>query len=91
MTRKSLTCKAVAVQQSERRLEPDVALGHFWASRPPRNVQFDHRHTATLLAGKDFHFSVLDDAWIERFLEHLFVTGALPRTRATKPMQGDPS
>ncbi|WP_278937900.1 AMP-binding protein [Pseudomonas helleri] len=78
-------------QQSERRLEPDVALGHFWASRPPRNVQFDHRHTVTLLAGKDFHFSALDDAWVERFLEHLFVTGALPRTSATKPMQGDPS
>lgn len=75
-------------QQSGRLLEADVALGHFWASRPPRNVQFDHQHTVALLAGKGIGFSTLDDAWIERFLEHLFMTCALPRPSEPQPMQG---
>lgn len=64
--------------QSGRLQEPDVALGHFWASRPARNVQFDHQRTLTLLGEKGLGFTALDDAWLDRFLEHLVGAGVLP-------------
>ncbi|MGF6095692.1 AMP-binding protein [Pseudomonas sp. 18175] len=70
-------------QQSGQMQDAEVALGHFWASRPPRNVQFDHQNTLALLADKGMRFSALDEAWLDRFLDHLFASGALPR-----PQQG---
>lgn len=64
--------------QSGRLQEPDVALGHFWASRPARNVQFDHQRTLTLLNEKGLGFTALDDAWLDHFLGHLIDAGTLP-------------
>ncbi|WP_070106610.1 non-ribosomal peptide synthetase [Burkholderia plantarii] len=55
----------------------DVALGYFWASRPARNVRFDHSRTLRLLERTGCRFERPRREWLRRFLTHLIETGAL--------------
>ena len=55
----------------------DVALGYFWASRPARNVRFDHSRTLRLLERAGCRFERPGREWLRRFLAHLIDTGAL--------------
>lgn len=60
----------------------DIALGYFWASRPPRGVKFDHSKTLRLLDDLNCGFERPTRNWLRTFMEHLLNTGALPRQSA---------
>lgn len=57
--------------------DPIIRLGHFWARRQPRNVQYDHRQTEALLHKLGCSFHPLDDNWRTNFLRDLIERGIL--------------
>jgi amino acid adenylation domain-containing protein/thioester reductase-like protein len=54
-----------------------ISLAHFWASRPERNVRFDHSHTQRTLAGLGVQFPSLDHAWLTRYFRGLVRQGVI--------------
>ncbi|MCS0639794.1 amino acid adenylation domain-containing protein [Streptomyces sp. LP05-1] len=61
--------------------DEQIALAHFWASRPERNVRYDHGRTRRLLAHLDVEFPALDRAWLRDWLTGLIDQGELRFTR----------
>jgi amino acid adenylation domain-containing protein/thioester reductase-like protein len=57
-----------------------ISLAHFWASRPGRNVRFDHSRTQRTLAGLGVQFPSLDRAWLTRYFRGLVRQGAISPT-----------
>ncbi|MFE5812744.1 amino acid adenylation domain-containing protein [Streptomyces sp. NPDC056479] len=58
--------------------DEQIALAHFWASRPERNVRYDHTRTRRLLARLDVSFPAPDRTWLHAWLTGLIDRGALP-------------
>ncbi|BBJ46887.1 hypothetical protein SSPO_096050 [Streptomyces antimycoticus] len=58
--------------------DEQIALAHFWASRPERNVRYDHSRTRRLLARLDVSFPAPDRAWLHAWLTGLIDQGDLP-------------
>jgi thioester reductase-like protein len=56
-----------------------IRLGHFWASRRPRNLRFDHTRTRRLLADLGVTFGPLDREWLRRHITHLADEGHFER------------
>jgi amino acid adenylation domain-containing protein/thioester reductase-like protein len=54
-----------------------VSLGHFWASRPDRNVRYDNTRSNRLLARLGVEFSAPDRAWLCRYFAGLIEHGDL--------------
>ncbi|MDM4719734.1 SDR family oxidoreductase [Micromonospora sp. WMMA1363] len=52
-----------------------VALAHFWASRPERNVRYDHSRTRRTLSGLGVEFPASDRAWLRGYLTGLIRAG----------------
>ncbi|MFE3828879.1 amino acid adenylation domain-containing protein [Streptomyces sp. NPDC059092] len=59
--------------------DEQIALAHFWASRPERNVRYDHSRTRRLLARLDVSFPAPDRTWLHAWLTGLIDRGELPR------------
>lgn len=55
-----------------------IALAHFWASRPERNVRYDHRRTRRLLTRLDVLFPAPGRTWLHAWLTGLIDRGELP-------------
>ncbi|MFE4574402.1 amino acid adenylation domain-containing protein [Streptomyces chartreusis] len=58
--------------------DEQIALAHFWASRPERNVLYDHSRTRRLLARLDVSFPAPDRRWLHAWLTGLIDQGELP-------------
>ncbi|MFE1173092.1 amino acid adenylation domain-containing protein [Streptomyces sp. NPDC058773] len=58
--------------------DEQIALAHFWASRPDRNVRYDHSRTRRLLARLDVSFPAPDRSWLHVWLTGLIDQGELP-------------
>ncbi|MFG1664107.1 amino acid adenylation domain-containing protein [Streptomyces sp. Y7] len=58
--------------------DEQIALAHFWANRPERNVRYDHSRTRRLLARLDVSFPAPDRTWLHAWLTGLIDQGELP-------------
>ncbi|MEU9197835.1 amino acid adenylation domain-containing protein [Streptomyces hundungensis] len=58
--------------------DEQIALAHFWAVRPERNVRYDHTRTRGLLAELGVEFAPLDRAWLRAYLGGLVEQGQIP-------------
>jgi thioester reductase-like protein len=54
-----------------------ISLAHFWASRPERNVRYDHSRTQRLLAELGVEFPSLDRDWLDRYIGGLVRQGVI--------------
>jgi amino acid adenylation domain-containing protein/thioester reductase-like protein len=68
---------ATLLAEQEADENPDIQLGYFWASRPPRNIRVDCSRTLRLLHEQGISFPVLDRRWLRKFLLHLVDQGTL--------------
>ncbi|MFG3055754.1 amino acid adenylation domain-containing protein [Kitasatospora sp. NPDC048239] len=55
--------------------DEQVALAHFWASRPERNVRYDHTRTRRLLAHLDVEFPAPERGWLHKYFTGLIDQG----------------
>ncbi|WNV87133.1 amino acid adenylation domain-containing protein [Umezawaea sp. Da 62-37] len=62
--------------------DEQIALAHFWASRPERNVRYDHSRTRRLLTRLDVRFPPPDRTWLHAWLTGLVDRGDLPHRPA---------
>jgi thioester reductase-like protein len=67
--------------------DAELALGHFWAARRPRNVRFNHERTLRTLQRLGHAFTPTDGAWLARFVRSLMQAGAIP----TPPVADSPA
>ncbi|MBA3486523.1 MAG: SDR family oxidoreductase, partial [Lysobacter sp.] len=58
--------------------DAELALGHFWATRRPRNVVYSHERTQRTLQRLGRSFSPTDSTWLSRFVQSLAEAGAFP-------------
>lgn len=58
--------------------DEQIALAHFWASRPERNVRYDHSRTHRLLTRLDVSFPAPDRSWLHAWLTGVIDQGELP-------------
>ncbi|MER5950162.1 amino acid adenylation domain-containing protein [Streptomyces sp. NPDC001904] len=57
--------------------DEQLSLAHFWASRPERNVRYDHTRTRRLLAQLGVNFTPLDQAWLRAYMAGLIQQGEI--------------
>ncbi|MBP0452920.1 amino acid adenylation domain-containing protein [Kitasatospora sp. RG8] len=57
--------------------DEQVTLAHFWASRPERNVRYDHTRTRRLLAHLDVEFPTPERAWLRQYFTGLIEQGEI--------------
>ena len=57
--------------------DEQVSLAHFWASRPERNIQYDHARTRFLLARLGVEFPPLCRAWLHKYFTGLIEQGEI--------------
>ncbi|MFF7364597.1 amino acid adenylation domain-containing protein [Streptomyces sp. NPDC008125] len=57
--------------------DEQISLAHFWASRPERNVRYDHTRTRRLLAHLGVEFAPLDRAWLRAYFAGLIQRGEI--------------
>ena len=57
--------------------DEQISLAHFWASRPERNVRYDHTRTRRLLAHLGVEFAPLDRAWLRAYFTGLVQQGEM--------------
>ncbi|WP_406220566.1 AMP-binding protein [Streptomyces decoyicus] len=57
-----------------------IALAHFWANRPGRNVRYDHSRTGRLLAELGVMFPQLDGEWLRTYFSGLIQQGEITVT-----------
>ncbi|WP_328680828.1 amino acid adenylation domain-containing protein [Streptomyces sp. NBC_00322] len=65
--------------------DEQIPLAHFWASRPERNVRYDHSRTRRLLARLDVSFPAPDRTWLHAWLTGLIDQGELPHRPVLPP------
>ncbi|MGW0535258.1 amino acid adenylation domain-containing protein [Streptomyces sp. NPDC003032] len=58
--------------------DEQIALAHFWAVRPERNIRYDHTRTRRLLAQLGVEFAPLDRAWLRAYFGGLVEQGHIP-------------
>ena len=75
--------------EARNREDPEVALGHFWASRKPRNVRYDNERTHQVLGRLGRSFTNLDDVWLSKFIRQLVSSGVLAVTPALPTRSAD--
>ncbi|MGC5365705.1 thioester reductase domain-containing protein [Streptomyces sp. DT24] len=66
--------------------DEQVTLAHFWASRPERNVRYDHTRTRRLLSQLDVEFPPPERAWLHKYFTGLIDQGEISpadKTRGT--------
>ncbi|PNE40117.1 non-ribosomal peptide synthetase [Streptomyces noursei] len=57
--------------------DEQISLAHFWASRPHRNVRYDHRRTQRLLTDLGVEFGPLDRDWLRAYFTGLIQQGEI--------------
>lgn len=57
--------------------DEQLSLAHFWASRPERNVRYDHTRTRRLLGQLGVEFTPLDGAWLRAYVAGLVQQGEI--------------
>jgi amino acid adenylation domain-containing protein/thioester reductase-like protein len=60
--------------------DPRLALAHFWAVRPERNVCYDHGRTRRLLDALGVRFPAPDRAWLRDYFAGLIAQGEISVT-----------
>lgn len=68
----------------EHGVDGKLALAQFWASRPDRNVSYDHTRTRRLLLRLGVVFPELDQSWLYRYVAGLAEQNALPAPTVTR-------
>ncbi|MEU8975213.1 amino acid adenylation domain-containing protein [Streptomyces monashensis] len=57
--------------------DEQISLAHFWASRPERNVRYDHTRTRRLLAHLGVEFTPPDRDWLRAYFSGLIQQGEI--------------
>ncbi|WP_369173056.1 thioester reductase domain-containing protein [Streptomyces sp. R28] len=60
--------------------DEQISLAHFWASRPERNVRYDHARTRRLLSHLGVEFEPLDRDWLRAYFTELIQQGEISLT-----------
>ncbi|MEV0375348.1 thioester reductase domain-containing protein [Streptomyces sp. NPDC050636] len=57
--------------------DEQISLAHFWASRPERNVRYDHTRTRRLLGHLGVEFAPVDRTWLRAYFTGLIQQGEI--------------